>query len=184
MLLLNLLLILMVLAAVVAVEIKNLLSSIVALGAVGFALTLSFLVLQAPDLALVQLVVEIISLVFMVAVILNTTQQDYTQRRLGGREIISIFALSVFFFIAYLALKKLPAFGHPLMSVSQKYVDTALVNTGATNVVSSVILDFRAYDTLGEATVLFAAVIGVLVILRRVGRKPLTKVYKQTSSKV
>jgi multisubunit Na+/H+ antiporter MnhB subunit len=34
-----------------------------------------------------------------------------------------------------------------------------------------VILDFRAYDTLGEATVLFTSVIGIMAILRRPGRK-------------
>jgi len=38
--------------------------------------------------------------------------------------------------------------------------------------VTAVILDFRAFDTLGEATVLFTAVIGVLAVVRRTGRKP------------
>ena len=42
---------------------------------------------------------------------------------------------------------------------------------GATNLVTSVILDFRAYDTLGEATVLFASVIGIMAVLRGKGRK-------------
>jgi multicomponent Na+:H+ antiporter subunit B len=37
--------------------------------------------------------------------------------------------------------------------------------------VAAVILDFRGYDTLGEATVLFTAVVGVLTIMRRIGRK-------------
>jgi len=45
----------------------------------------------------------------------------------------------------------------------------------------SVILDYRAYDTLGEATVLFTAIVGAFVILRkrgrkRVGEKDITKV--------
>jgi len=34
-----------------------------------------------------------------------------------------------------------------------------------------VLLDFRAYDTLGEATVLFAAVVGAMTLLRRTSRK-------------
>ncbi len=37
--------------------------------------------------------------------------------------------------------------------------------------VASILLDFRGYDTLGEATVLFTAVMGVLAVVRRVGRK-------------
>ena len=42
---------------------------------------------------------------------------------------------------------------------------------GVAIVVASVILDYRAFDTLGEATVLFTAVIGVLAVMRKVGRK-------------
>ena len=42
--------------------------------------------------------------------------------------------------------------------------------TGAANYVMGVLLDFRAYDTLGEATIIFAAVVGAFAILRGVGR--------------
>ena len=42
--------------------------------------------------------------------------------------------------------------------------------TGAANYVMGILLDYRAYDTLGEATVIFAAVIGAYAILRKVGR--------------
>jgi multisubunit Na+/H+ antiporter MnhB subunit len=48
-----------------------------------------------------------------------------------------------------------------------------LQQTGAANLVTSVILDYRAFDTLGEATVLFTAAMAVLTVVRRVGRKPL-----------
>jgi multisubunit Na+/H+ antiporter MnhB subunit len=39
--------------------------------------------------------------------------------------------------------------------------------TGANNAVTSVVFDFRGFDTLGEATILFTAVAGVLVLFRR-----------------
>ena len=45
------------------------------------------------------------------------------------------------------------------------------MQTGAANLVASVILDYRAFDTLGEATILFTAVVGVLAVVRRIGRK-------------
>jgi len=57
------------------------------------------------------------------------------------------------------------------MRVSRKYLETGAEETGATNIVTSILLDFRAYDTIGEATVLFTAIIGAFVILRRRGRK-------------
>ena len=79
--------------------------------------------------------------------------------------------LLLFLFFSYFALKDLPSFGHPTMRVADYYIAQGMKNTGATNQVGSVILDFRAYDTLGEATVLFTAVIGVLTVLRKIGRK-------------
>ena len=48
--------------------------------------------------------------------------------------------------------------------------DTGASETGAANAVMGVLLDYRAYDTLGEATVIFASILGVYTILRRVGR--------------
>ncbi len=59
------LIILMIIAAIIALEIRDLLSSIVSLGSVGIILTFIFLLLQAPDLAIVQFVVEILSLVVL-----------------------------------------------------------------------------------------------------------------------
>ena len=60
---LYILLILMIIGSVVALEVKDLLSSVVALGAVGLGLCMTFLVLKAPDVAITQLVVEILSLI-------------------------------------------------------------------------------------------------------------------------
>ena len=58
-------------------------------------------------------------------------------------------------------------------AASREYVKDGLSKTGAANVVSSVILDFRAYDTLGEATVLFTSILGATVILRSRSKKKL-----------
>ena len=71
-------------------------------------------------------------------------------------------------------------FGQPLMSdpasapvqpVGFDYLANAAEETGAANAVMAVLLDYRAYDTLGEATVIFVSILGVYAILRRVGRK-------------
>ncbi len=56
----------MIVGAVIAVEVKDLLSSIVAVVAAGLGLSLSFLVLKAPDLAITQLVVEILCLLILI----------------------------------------------------------------------------------------------------------------------
>jgi len=60
------LLIFMIIGAVIAVELKDLLGAIVAVGAVGLGLAAAFLFLQAPDLSIVQIVVEILALIILI----------------------------------------------------------------------------------------------------------------------
>lgn len=68
---------------------------------------------------------------------------------------------SIFFSILLL---EYPSVLHSEMSLY--YLDQ-LSKTGAINVVSAILLDFRAYDTLGEIMVLFATISGVMLIIRR-----------------
>ncbi len=57
------------------------------------------------------------------------------------------------------------------MRVSETYIEKGAHHGGELSLVNEILLDYRAYDTVGEATVLFTAVIGVLAVMRRVGRK-------------
>lgn len=170
---LHLLLIFMIFAAIVAIEVKDLLSSVVAVGAVGFALCLTFLILKAPDLAITQLVVEILCLIILIRATLRKDLPLVIEGRWIFNTVSSLAFIAVFLFFAYSALKDLPAFGEPLMGVVKKYLEEGVSSTGAVNLVTAVILDFRAYDTLGEATVLFTSVIGIMAVLRQPGRKKL-----------
>lgn len=170
------LLVVMLIAALVAIEIRDLLAAAVALGIVGFSVAIMFILLQAPDLAIVQIVVEALTVVFFAAVILRTTNVDTTfGTGLRGQVVfpaVVFFIFGILFLVfAARALAALPALGSPTMLVAREYIAQGLAKTGAANVVAAVILDFRGYDTLGEATVLFTAVVGVLTIMRRAGRK-------------
>ncbi len=166
----------MLIAALVAIEIRDLLAAAVALGLVGFSVAIIFLLLQAPDLAIVQVVVETLTVVFFAAVVLRSTSVDST---VGGKSVrqmilpLSVFAVFALLFIILAAgvLRGLPPFGSPTMRVASEYIQTGLARTGAANIVAAIILDFRGYDTLGEVTVLFTAVLGVLTVVRRIGRK-------------
>ena len=168
---LYILLIFMIIGALVAVEMKDMLSSVIAVGAVGLGLSIIFLVLKAPDLAITQLVIEILCLIILIR---TTIRRDLPLVRDGrwmlNTNLTALFVV-VFLVFAFFALKELPKFGNPIMRVAKTYLETGMPATGAVNLVASVILDFRAYDTLGEATVLFTAVIGVLAVVRRIGRK-------------
>ena len=59
-------------------------------------------------------------------------------------------------------------FGDPLRTDMDDYfIRNAQAQTGANNVVTSIVFDFRGFDTLGEATVLFTAVLGVGMMFRK-----------------
>ena len=55
--------------------------------------------------------------------------------------------------------------------MDQYIIDNTQNETGADNGVTAVVFDYRGFDTLGEATVLFTSVIGVAALMRKVGRK-------------
>lgn len=160
-------LIVMIIASIAALEMKDILSSIVAIGVVGLGVSLSFLFLQAPDLAIVQFLFEIFAVIILVRAFLK---KDYHQEKpstinkiLAGITVITLVAIFIFSISVF---ELLPPFGEPLMTTSQYYLDKGAEDTGAANLVSSIILDYRAYDTLGEVTVLFAAILGTFTILR------------------
>ncbi|MFH1826029.1 MAG: hydrogen gas-evolving membrane-bound hydrogenase subunit E [bacterium] len=61
-------------------------------------------------------------------------------------------------------------FGYPKSQVSPYYLSQGVKDTGALNMVTAIYLNYRAYDTLGEATVFFAAALGVFMLLRKPGQ--------------
>lgn len=168
---LYILLIIMIVGAIIAVEVKDLLSSVVAVGSVGLALSIVFLILKAPDLAITQLVVEILCLIILIRATLKRDLPFSTSGRWFLNTFITVCFIAAFLIVAARALRDLPPFGYPIMRVAGTYLKEGVAQTGATNIVAAIILDYRAYDTLGEATVLFTAVIGVLAIARKIGRK-------------
>jgi multisubunit Na+/H+ antiporter MnhB subunit len=59
-------------------------------------------------------------------------------------------------------------FGSPTNQAMDQYIiDNTVEETGANNGVTSVVFDYRGFDTLGEATVLFTAVASVVMLFRR-----------------
>lgn len=63
-------------------------------------------------------------------------------------------------------------FGYPDVSDMDDYIiENSQEETGSNNVVAAVLFDYRGLDTLGEATILFTAVTGVLLLLRASKRK-------------
>ncbi len=87
------------------------------------------------------------------------------------RQIIPVFLTLVLGAALLLVVAEMPPFGdinNPVHNVvSERYLTQGVRETGAQNIVTAIITDYRAYDTLGEVTVLFAAIAAVLTVLNR-----------------
>jgi len=90
------------------------------------------------------------------------------------RRIISILLLVIVAFGISLSLAKIP-FGTPKTKVGRHYIDEGIKETGAANIVTSVVVNYRGFDTLGEVTVLFIAAIGLGAVLTASGREKMRK---------
>ncbi|MGA2774827.1 MAG: hydrogenase subunit MbhD domain-containing protein [Candidatus Omnitrophota bacterium] len=167
---LHLILIFMIFAAAVAVEAHDLVSSLIGLSAVGLSLSLAFLILKAPSLAITQLVVEILCIIILIRGTINKDLPFVWDGRWLFNTASTLLFIVCFLLFAFFALKELPVFGAPLMRVSEKYLSDGFAQTGSLNLVSAITLYFRNYDALGETAVLFAAIVGVLAITRKEGR--------------
>ncbi len=174
--LLVLILVFMILAGVLAIEADDLVSAVVSMGAVGFGLSACFLLLRAPDVALVQIVVEVVILILLlrgtIGMGIETVKGHRDRAGMAGGVILVVLFLALALYVAV----ELPKLGEPgfvrfLDSPSWTYLKESLSLTGATNAVNAVLLDFRGYDTLGEVIVLFTAVLGSIALLRRKHRQ-------------
>ena len=170
---LSIVLIIMIILALTAIHAKDLLSAVIAQGGIGYGLVICFLLLEAPDLALVQIVAETITLIIMVAVLHDSTRYEFRcptcPRDIVNRSAALVLAVILLYFFVD-AIPVLQPFGEHTLRMSESYVYTAIEKTGATNLVKGILWDFRALDTLGEAAVLFTTAIGELAILRLKGK--------------
>lgn len=139
----------------------------VLLGLVGFILAAWYVVLGAPDLALTQLLIETLTVVLVVLVFSRLERRFARTARLRRRTAIASGAV-----VGVLAGAAAWTFtGRERLSEPGRwYLDNALEETGGHNVVNTILVDFRAIDTLGEITVVAVAGIGAYALLYLAGR--------------
>ena len=165
---------LMILGALYSIHARDLLSAVISCGIVGYGLVICFLLLKAPDLAIVQIVVETITLIIMVAVVLDSSLEEaFLKNDARGyvTALTSVLLILVLFYFFKISADTLDSFGESSLRMAGPYIEGATDKTGSANLVTGVVFDFRGYDTLGEATVLVTAVLGVITILRIKGKK-------------
>lgn len=148
------------LAAVVA---RSRVAAIVVLGVVGFTMTVWFFSLGAADVALTQLLVEILTVVVMM-LLLRRLPATFRADPKRSAVLPAVLALGAG---AATTLGVLALTGRREMSpAGEYYVREGEAVTGGANVVNTILVDFRAFDTLGELTVLGVAGLTIVVLLR------------------
>ncbi|HHY90733.1 MAG TPA: hypothetical protein GX503_03625 [Clostridiales bacterium] len=87
------------------------------------------------------------------------------------KKLVAILLTGIIIGTLLTGVSQLPEFGQPDSpannEVFQRYIEKGQEETGALNIVTGIILDYRAFDTFGEATVLFTSVVVVLMVLNR-----------------
>ena len=80
--------------------------------------------------------------------------------------IVSIIAFTV---LSVVAAFLIHPFCYPPSDMDDYIIENTQQETGANSAVTAVVFDYRGYDTLGEATILFTAVTGVVMLFRKLG---------------
>jgi multisubunit Na+/H+ antiporter MnhB subunit len=134
------------------------------------------LLLRAPDVVPTHVVVEVLTLIILLRAVVGRETVTFAGVRPIPLAVASGVLVLMFLTFAVMSFSGMPEFGRPSMiantdAPSRTYISEGLKETGAPNAVTAVLLDYRAYDTLGEATVIFTAIVGAVVLLRRKSRK-------------
>jgi multicomponent Na+:H+ antiporter subunit A len=159
----------MVVAGVGAAAATRRLAAVLLVGAVGYGVATLFVIQGAPDLALTQFLIETLTLVVF-GLVLRRLPSRFTPRRWRLSQVVrAAIAAGVGVFVAGFALVADAARRRP--PVSTAYLEQALPEAGGRNVVNVILVDFRAFDTLGEVTVLAVAALGFVSLLRLGGRR-------------
>jgi len=161
--------VMIVVSAILAARSRRRLKAVILLGVSGYGVAALFLLHGAPDLALTQVLAETVTLVVFVLV-LRRLPPYFSDRPLAASRWVRLaVGLAVGLTVGGLALVVPGARVHTPVSVD--FAAEALEFGGGKNIVNVTLVDIRAWDTMGEISVLLVAATGVasLVFLRRRG---------------
>ncbi len=140
-------------------------TAVVSIGVIGLVVSLAFVKLSAPDLALTQLLVEVITVLLLLLAMYFLPQRSPRDASGFRRLVDAAVALAAGAGSGALAYAMLRS---PAATLSGFYLDQAKPGGGGYNVVNVILVDFRALDTLGEVTVLGIAAVAIVAILDRI----------------
>ena len=137
--------------------------SLITMGVIGLIVSLGFVKFSAPDLALTQLSVEVVTIVLLLLALYflpQTTPKEHNHWRIKRDLIIATLSGMG------ATLLTLAVLSREFDPISSYFIENALPGGGGTNVVNVILVDFRGTDTLGEIAVLALAGLGIYAMLQ------------------
>lgn len=132
---------------------------------VGLMVSIAFTRFSAPDLALTQLSVEVVTIILLMLALFflphktpKQSEPSKVVRDLGLASLVGIIVGS----LSYAIMTR------PFTTISDFFIANAKTGGGGTNVVNVILVDFRGFDTLGEIAVLGIAALGIFKLLTRI----------------
>ena len=139
--------------------------AVVFLSVVGLFIALTFVKFSAPDLALTQLSVELVTIVLLLLALFFLPQRSPDESRpvVRGLDLgLAVLAGGGAGLLSWAVLSR------PYETISGYFLDNAVSGAGGANVVNVILVDFRGFDTLGEIIVLALAAVGIFSLLEGV----------------
>ncbi|MGO4329583.1 monovalent cation/H+ antiporter subunit A [Cupriavidus sp. 2TAF22] len=147
----------------VAIARRQRLNALILLGACGLLVTLAFARFSAPDLALTQVSVEVVTILLLVLALyfLPVDRPEAARPLRHVRDaVLALGGGALAAVLAYAVMTR------PYDSIASFFVDNSVSGGGGHNVVNVILVDFRGFDTLGEICVLLVAGLGVHAMLK------------------
>jgi len=138
--------------------------ALIAVSVVGLVVSLMFARFSAPDLALTQLSVEVVTIILLMLALFFLPQQ--TPKESSPGVVFRDLGVATAFggIMATLAFAMMT---RELDTISSFFTENSKTGGGGTNIVNVILVDFRGFDTLGEITVLGIASLGIYKLIRR-----------------
>jgi multicomponent Na+:H+ antiporter subunit A len=130
----------------------------------GFITTLFLMFYNAPDVAKTQLLVETLSVIFLVIIVGRLPKFSDVLPYTTGRRMLNT-AIAVTIGAGVFRVLYAMSTGHPDTTLIDYFAANSLIAAHGRNIVNVILVDFRAIDTLGEITVVVMAALGASAIL-------------------
>ncbi|MGV3483740.1 MAG: monovalent cation/H+ antiporter subunit A [Planctomycetaceae bacterium] len=141
---------------------RNRLLALITVNVIGLISSLAFVYLSAPDLALTQIAVEVVTLILMLLALYFlpnvSTLEDTSLHRYRDGGLACVVGLGMGA-LTWMVMTR------DVSTLSRYYLDNALLGGGGRNVVNVILVDFRGFDTYGEIMVLAIAALAIYAML-------------------